>query len=346
LSTLRILREPFIKALLDGDEESVWEFCARRFGKGVADRLVHPMVLGIFAGDSAQLAVKAAFPLLPELEREYGSVIKGLLAGARAGKNSSGGPKPKRGLRTFMGGIQSLPRALVEVGGFSVRTDTCVKRVVRRDAGWDVVLEDAGVIEADAVILASEAFSAASAVEKSLPELASTLREIPYPPVAVVGLGYTGEDAARIPAGFGVLIPRSDRYRVLGVTWDSKVFPGRTPDGGVLVRAMLGGTYDSHLGDLDEKDIEGVAQREAGELMGLSGMAPFVHTKLWRSAIPQYDLGHVARVKRVEAQLAEVPGLWIAGNSLYGTSFGKAAARGIAVADEVVEWLGESEGSS
>jgi oxygen-dependent protoporphyrinogen oxidase len=341
--TLRILGEPLVSTPSPGDEESIWHFCARRFGKGVADRLVHPMVLGVFAGDSSQIAMKAAFPMLPELEAAHGSVIRGFIAKARAGKKSDG-PKPKRGLRTFSGGIQSLPLALVKAGDFSVRTSSLVERVALRDGRWSIALKSGDIIEADAVVMASEAFATADAIEPNLPELARSLREIPYPPVAVVGLGYTGEDAARIREGFGVLIPRSDKYRILGVTWDSKVFPGRTPGDGVLVRAMLGGTYDTAIGQLGEEEIAEIAGREVAELMGLSGRPSLSYTKLWHRAIPQYDLGHIARVSTIERLLSEAPGLWIAGNSLYGSSFGKAASRGIDVGGEVVGWLQSEAG--
>ena len=220
-----------------------------------------------------------------------------------------------------------------------MQTSKCVERVVKENDGWLVVMQGGETIAADAVVMASEGFATADAVETKMPDLALALREIPYPPVAVVGLGYTGEDAARIRDGFGVLIPRSDRYRILGVTWDSKVFPGRAPQNGVLVRAMLGGTYDPAIGGLDEDEIALIAQREVGELMGLSGRPSFVHSKLWQRAIPQYDLGHIARIARIERLLSEAPGFWIAGNSLYGSSFGKAAARGVEVGGEVVGWM-------
>ncbi len=338
-STLRILGEPLVSATSEGGEESIWEFCARRFGKGVADRLVHPMVLGVFAGDASQISMKAAFPMLPELEAEHGSVIKGLIAKAQAAKKSGDGAKPKRGLRTFSGGIQSLADAMIKSGKFAVRTSSCVEKIEPRVNGWWVVLKGGQAMKADSVVMASEAFATADALATDMPDLATTLREIPYPPVAVIGLGYTGDDAKRIKEGFGVLIPRTDRFRILGVTWDSKVFPGRTPKEGVLVRAMMGGTYDPMLGEMDEGEIAQIAQKEVGELMGLGGSPSFVHTKLWSNAIPQYDLGHIARVAKVEKLIAEAPGLWIAGNSLYGSSFGKAAARGVRVGNEVIDWM-------
>ncbi len=145
----RLLAEPFVPVRLDGVDESAWEFAARRLGPEVADRLVLPMTLGFFAGDAKRLSVAAAFPTTVALEREHGSVIRGMIA--RRGRTSSGA------LRSFRGGMQQLPRALVARGGFTVRCGAAVQAIVRSPAGWSVVVAgDAEPVPADAVILAGE----------------------------------------------------------------------------------------------------------------------------------------------------------------------------------------------
>ena len=188
-------------------------------------------------------------------------------------------------------------------------------------------------IPADAVVLAGEGWAVSGLLGEVAPRDSAVLLDgIPFPPVLVVALGYAGESALRVPRGFGALIPRGEGYRSLGVLWDTHLFPGRSANGHVLVRAMLGGATDTEAGDLSNEEAVAVASQDVGRLLGLQEAPIFSQVVRWPRAIPQYELGHLARVRAVEEELqrqeGELPGLYLAGNYLHGVAFGKAASTG------------------
>ena len=338
---LRALAEPFVARKRDDGDESVWDFAARRLGPEVADRLIHPMVLGIFAGDAKRLSLSSAFPIMEELERDHGSLVRAQIARGRARRRGEL-PPLRNTLSSFRAGLQTLPRVLSERGGFETRTSSVVKTLVRREGGgFRVVLEDGDTVPADVVVVASEGFRAARILASIAPDAARMLEEISYPPVYVVALGYGGEARRHVPEGFGVLVPRGAGFRSLGVTWDGYLFPDRNPRGSLLVRVLLGGAFDPEVAALGEEQVLSLVREEMRRLLGLSTGPMFVRTKLWRNAIPQYELGHGARVARAERDVARIPGLFLAGNALHGTAFGKAAARGVACGHEAIAWLAE-----
>ncbi|GMR23511.1 MAG: protoporphyrinogen oxidase [Acidobacteriota bacterium] len=346
---LRAAREPWVPKKTDGveveDDESAWDFAARRLGRDFADRLIHPMCLGIFAGDSKRLSLPASFPLMAELERDHGSLVRAQVSRARARRRGELPPR-RSTLCSFRRGMQSLPRALSARGEFATRTSTTVATVRRENGrGWRVVVEGGETIPADAVVLACEGWRAASMLEDVAPTVSSSLREIRYPAVYVVALGYGPEARASIPEGFGVLIPRDAGYRSLGVTCDGYLFP-RNSDNRLLVRVLLGGTFDPDIAALDPEEVVALAQGEVTKLYGLSVEPLYRRARLWSKAIPQYELGHGAKVVKIEAELARTPGLYLAGNALYGPAFGKAAARGAACGREAISFLATSRFST
>jgi protoporphyrinogen/coproporphyrinogen III oxidase len=337
---LRAAREPWIPGKKDSADESVWDFAARRLGPEFADRLIHPMVLGIFAGDAKRLSLSAAFPIMAELERDHGSLVRAQIARARARKRGELPPR-RSTLCSFPNGIQSLPRALASRGGFEVRTGTTVEAVTRREqGGFRVSIAGAGEsLSADAVILASEGYRSAALLEELVPKVSRALLEIPYPPVYVVALGYGPEARERIPEGFGVLLPRDAGYRALGVTWDGYLFPRRSGEGRLLVRVLFGGSFDPDVEALEPAEIVETAKKEMSKLFGLEREPLFTRAKLWNRAIPQYELGHGERARRIEEELRGIPGLYLAGNALHGTAFGKAAARGALCGERAVDYV-------
>ena len=328
----RLLGEPFVPARLDGLDESVWEFAARRLGPEVADRLVLPMTLGFFAGDAKRLSVAAAFPKMVALEREHGSVIRGMVA--RRGRTSSGT------LRSFRGGMQQLPRALAARGGFTVRCGAAVQAIVRAPAGWNVtVAHDAEAVPADAVILAGEPWASAALLRAELPVVADALTGIACPAVTVVGLGYGPAGRRLVPRGFGVLIARDEGYRMLGNLWETETYPGRGPRDHLLIRALYGGAVDPEAGAMDESTIGALARDEVARLYGVSEAPTFVEVVRVPRAIPQYEIGHRDRVLQIEQALTALPGVHLTGFGLRGTAFADAASDGVRIGTRAVEEL-------
>lgn len=333
----RVLAEPFITVRRDGADESVWDFAARRLGIEVADRMILPMALGIFAGDARRLSLAAAFPRMAVLEREHGSLIRGMIA--MRGRTSPGA------LTSFRGGMQQLPRALAERGGFAVRCGAEVWALRRTSDGWSVaVAGDAEPIPADAVILAGEPWAMAPLLQPHDTALAAELTAIVCPPVAVVALGFGPAAAAKVPAGFGVLIARGEGFRMLGNLWETHLYEGRSPAGHLLVRAMFGGAVDPEAGALSETDLATLARAEIARLYGMTDAPVFEQVVRVPRAIPQYEIGHAVRVARIAAAIQALPGLSITGNGLRGVAFADAASDGMRVGDAAVQQLGARAG--
>jgi oxygen-dependent protoporphyrinogen oxidase len=329
---LRFLGEPFLPRRVDGVEETVWAFAARRLGAEVADRLIMPMTLGIFAGDAKRLSLPAAFPKMHTLEREHGSLIRGLIA--KRGKTAAGT------LTSFPEGIETLPRTLAERGGFAVRCDAEVTTMIRDGTQWQVRLAgDATPLVADVVVLAGEPWAMAPLLRPLSAAAADDLDGIYCPPVTVVGLGYADADCPAVPRGFGVLITRGEGFRMLGNLWDSYIFPHRSPDGHVLIRLMLGGAVDPDAGQLSEDDAIALARSEVARMYGITATPRFECAVRWPRAIAQYELGHLARVSRIDAATRALGGVVIGGSGLNGVSFADAAVSGVRCGEEAVERL-------
>jgi oxygen-dependent protoporphyrinogen oxidase len=329
---LQFLREPFVPRRAAHVEETVWQFAARRLGTEIADRLIMPMTLGIFAGDARRLSLPAAFPRMDALERDHGSLIRGMIA--KRGKTSPGA------LTSFRDGLQLLPRTLAARGGFVVRRGAAVTTIERSGTAWSITVEgEATPTVADAVVLAGEPWAMAPLIASLSASAAEELRSINCPPVTVVGLGYRAEDCPAVPRGFGVLITRGEGYRMLGNLWDTHIFPNRSPEGHVLIRLMLGGAVDPDAGLLSEGEAIALARTEVERMYGITVPPRFERAVRWPRAIAQYELGHLARVTRVEATIQALGGMVIGGAGLHGVSFADAAVSGVRCGERAVGML-------
>lgn len=338
----RLFAEPLVPAKRDGPDESAWQFAARRIGSEAADRLIVPMVLGVFAGDAREISLASAFPKMAALERNYGSLVRGMIAKQFAKRNAPPGAPKNSGrgtLMSFRDGMQTLPSALAAKGAFTVRCRARVQGIVRNGDAWRVGVRGGESIDADAVVLSGEPWQTAPLVAALDGDAATALRGIAGPPVSVVNLGFAEQDAAGVPIGFGVLIGRGEGVRALGHLWESRFYPGRSPAGHVLIRAMFGGAMDRPIGDLDESELVALARAETQRLYGVTAAPVFVHVTRLAAAIPQYTMGHAERVARVERAAEAMPGLFVTGSGLHGVSFADAAAHGVACGERVATSL-------
>ncbi|MEZ5976055.1 MAG: protoporphyrinogen oxidase [Planctomycetota bacterium] len=347
LGLLRLLRERAVPKIAPGTEESVWHFAARRLGPEAADRLIHPMVLGVFAGDAKQLSLPSAFPRMAEMEQQYGSLFKALAAKRREAKSkgtTAGGPAgPSGKLLSFEGGIQALPKALATAASrtehtghapIEIRRSTPVTSITPRPGrGYIVAHPGTGPdLQADALILATEAHVQARLLQDLAPEASAALAQIPQPPVSVVSLGFAPPAANLFPKAFGALIPRKEGIRALGFLLDSHMFEGRAPAGHTLVRLLYGGTFDPEITALSSQELIAQAQRDLQTLFPAAAGPAFTQVTAWSQAIPQYSLGHPDRIARVSNAIAAPNAahgaLHLAGNSQHGVAFSKAALTG------------------
>lgn len=327
LGLARLAMEPLVRNRQDGDaevgadeDESLYDFAARRMGRQAARRLISPVVLGIFAGDARKLSAAAAFPRLVAMERAHGSLFKAMRAGRRRGA-------PPPGHRTFLQGIQSLPRAVAALPGIDVRCNQRVTAVERRGARFTVI-SSAGDVAADAVVVAADLPAAADLVKSVSAQAASELREIESPPMAVVHTAFDAADAAHIEPAYGFLVARGEGIRMLGCQYETATFRGRGPDGTFLARSLFGGSVDPEAHDLADAQLVDLTLRELRRTAGIDADPTSTSVARWPHAIPQYAPGHPERVARIEAALDLIAGFHLAGNALYGVGLSRAIAVG------------------
>lgn len=330
LGIARLIAEPFVPRG-GHDEETLWEFARRRLGREAADRLIAPMALGVVAGDARHLSASATFPAIWGLEREYGSLVRGMIAKRNARKRARevGDPGPSGRVTSFDGGMQTLPRALAKTPGVHTRTNVDV-HAIRRDASGALALETSqGTLVADAVVVATESDAAAELLRDVAPEAAARLAELDVPPLTVVALGFDAAALPDLPLGFGTLIPRPEGIRHLGSLWDSNIFPDRAPKGRILLRVMFGGAVDPKAASLEDDALFELACDELRRYLTVTAPPIFREVARWPRAIAQYDEGHPARRREVEARLERVGDVFLAGTSLVGVGVPRAVEAGL-----------------
>ena len=331
---LRLLREPFIGRSPADAEESVAAFVRRRLGSEFLDRAINPFVAGVYAGDPERLSVRAAFPKLYQLEQAHGSLIFGQLFGARARARDPEKSKQSAAMFAFRDGMQTLTDALARRLR-RVEAGTEALGVQPGEGGYLVRAQGPGGLRefrARAVVLALPAYAAATLSAAFAPRAAAALGAIPYPPVAVVASGYRKGAIARGLDGFGFLVPQREGRRILGTIFSSTLFAGRAPDGFDLLTTFIGGMRQPALAQGSETEIAEAVQAEHAGILGAPPRAEFVQVRRWPRAIPQYTLGHLARMAQIEDAERDLPGLFFCANYRGGVSIGDCirAADGIA----------------
>jgi oxygen-dependent protoporphyrinogen oxidase len=320
-----LLAERFRPRRRSSSDESIDAFVRRRIGREAAETLADAFVTGIHAGDPKLLSVQAALPRLVELEREYGSVLRGMAQAARQRRRkaaASGEPPPSSGrMWSFREGLTLLIETLCARLRFTPLTGIHV-RTVRRIANgaWRVQSDGRDGWDAEAVVLACPAFQQAAILADEDADLAKAIDAIPYNRIAVVALGYRAADVPQRLDGFGYLSPQRQRRDVLGVQWCSSIFPQRAPAGLVLLRAMCGGWNRPEMIDWDDERLLGAVRGELRCAMGIQAAPVFHHIVRWPRAIPQYHLGHLERIAWIENRLERHSGLFLTGNAYRGVA--------------------------
>lgn len=337
---LRLAREGSVAPGDPDVEESVAQFARRRLGDEAYERLVQPLMGGIYAGDAERLSLLATAPRFVEDERRHGS-----LTGAARHRRASG-PR-ERGARYGLfvapqGGMERLVDAAARAAGDAeLRLNTPVGSLRQDGPGvWRLAGlqgEDLGAF--DAVLVTTQAYHAADLLTPVDKPLAEELRGIEYSGVSVVCLGLRRRDVRRRAFGFGFVVPASEGRRILAASFSSRKFPGRAPDGTLLVRVFIGGALAPDLADLHDAGLTRIAVEELAALVGLRGAPLWSSVARWPRRMPQYHVGHLARVGRIEALAARRPGLELAGAAYRGVGVPQCIRDGELAAGRVADYL-------
>lgn len=303
---LRMAAEILVPRAPGDADESIASFVRRRFGSEAVDYLAEPLLAGIHAGDVDRLSVRALFPRLVEAEQRAGSVLRAFRA--LHVKTSAQGA-----FVSLPGGLQELVDALV--AALAPGTLLTSARVTDLQRGAAYRLETtAGPMTARSVILAVPAYVAGALLRGIDTSLASLCEATPYASTATVAFGYRREQIAHPLQGTGFVVPRAEHRDLLAGTWVTSKWPGRAPDGHALLRGFLGGGRDPHRLERSDDDLIDTARKELSDLLSITGEPVFARLTRWTRQSPQYEVGHLQRLARIDAAVARVPGLFTTGS--------------------------------
>ncbi|MEZ6058482.1 MAG: protoporphyrinogen oxidase [Planctomycetaceae bacterium] len=358
---LRLMLEPFIpcgSATTLAQDESLADFVRRRLGREAMERIVQPLVGGIYTADPEKLSLDATLPRFRAMEREFGSLYRGMRAQQKRKKTVGGESTPAgqgrgdvavSGARyglfvSFQNGMSELTDRLVErvSAGAAVWQGRGVARVEREGTRYRLwltssngvidptVQKDAKVGESsreaiteaselfDAVVVAVPSHRAATMFEVAFPELAGELQKIEYASSAVVVTAHRDDQIEHPLDCYGLVVPQIERRRILAVSVLTKKFPQRGPAGRTVLRTFIGGALQPELMDLSDDELRRVVREELASIFGVHGEPELCRVVRYSQGMPQYHVGHQVLVRRIESLVAKERGIWVCGKAYRG----------------------------
>jgi oxygen-dependent protoporphyrinogen oxidase len=327
----------------DEGDESLASFVRRRLGREALERVAQPLVGGIYTADPETLSLRTTMPRFLDLETKHRSLILGMRkslppvapgGGADSGARYSLFVSFKNGMSAL---IEKLEARLREDG--AVHTGVSVKRIAREGTQWKLEFENAVPQIANAVILTCPANASAAMLRGVDATLSDELSAIEYASAGTMTMAFRREQVGSDLDGFGFVVPAAERRSLIAVTYSSVKFPGRAPDGWVSMRVFFGGATAPEVLAWDDATLTDRVLGDLRELIGLVGEPGFVHIRRWPRSMPQYPVGHLHRVHRIREQLADHPGLELAGNAFGGVGIPDCIQSGESAADRLLAAL-------
>lgn len=311
---LRLLMEPIISKSKN-ENESIYNFGQRRFGKKSAQLLLDPMVTGIYGGDAKKIILKYAFPKLHELENKYGSLFRGLI---KESKNKN--KKSKRAIYSFQTGMSAIIEKINKKYSNQIKLNQHVKSIESSDQGYLIKTQESSY-QADEIFLSTPAYQTSKMLNNLNGELASCLDNIKYSPIIVIGFSFWKESFKNLPEGYGYLIPSSENNKVLGILFEHNIFKKRCSAEQIMCRVMVGGTNHPDVLRMSDNELYQLAAFEIKSKYHFNSGPEHKFIKRWPKAIPQYDLEYAMMNNKIESISEELSNIHIVSNYWKGISF-------------------------
>ncbi|WP_018547191.1 protoporphyrinogen oxidase [Streptomyces sp. LaPpAH-108] len=318
-----------------GDDVAVGEYVAARLGREVVDRMIEPLLGGVYAGDAYRLSMRSAVPQLYQAARTHDSLTAAVRAlQARA----AGAPQTGPVFVGIEGGVGTLPLAVadaVRARGGEILTGTPARELRRDGTGWRVSAGDR-VLRADAVVVAVPAAPAADLLRAEAPGAAAELAAVEYASMALISLAYRRADAA-LPEGSGFLVPPVDGHTVKAATFASQKWGwiGEQDPELTVVRASVGRHRETAILGRDDAELTAIARHDLRAATGVDATPVDSHVTRWTDGLPQYPVGHHARVARIREHVAKLPGLAVCGAQYDGVGIPACIASAHAAVDQL-----------
>ena len=307
-------------------DESLADFVIRRFGREALERVAQPMIGGIYTADPRRLSLRATMPRFMDLEEKYGSVIKGMMheKAIHTGNGTESGVRYSMFV-TLDKGMQLLVDSLIKkIPANSIRCNTSVLRIesITQESNckpsWNIISKAGETFPADAVLITTPSYAIADLMAKIDPLLSAELKRIEYASSVVINLIYNKTDIPVPINGFGFVVPASEPHSIIACSFSSVKFPQRAPKGKVLLRVFMGGALKPGINNLTDNELLQLARKDLAALLKISDKPLFSLITRWTHSMPQYHIGHLNLLKQIDAKLANLPGLALAGNAYHG----------------------------
>lgn len=322
-----------------GTDQSLGAFMRYRFGDELVDKIIDPLLSGIYSGDLDQMSLMATFPNFYELEQKYGSLIKGLKETLPKPKNKKGAKKRAGMFVSFRDGLETIIHKLSdELEENTVLLNTAVDHIEKKDDVYHLLLGDGEVLKANAIVLATQ--------HDAVPRMFSQykffniLNTIPITSSANVVLGFDQKDIKKDIDGTGFLVSKTSKVNITACTWTHKKWPTTTPEGKALIRCYVGRPDTPEIVDLPDEELIDIVRKDLKKTMKLKAKPEFHVVTRWKNARPQYNVGHVEKMDTIRKYTNEhLPGVFLAGSSYEGAGIPDCVAQGEKAAENVISFL-------
>ncbi|MEZ4705476.1 MAG: protoporphyrinogen oxidase [Bdellovibrionota bacterium] len=328
---LRTLMEPFVPPKKTDEDESMEEFILRRFGKENYQRISQAMLGGIFTGDPSELSIQSCIPRLYNMEKQYGSVIRGL---KKEGKDSqSQGPRYQL-FRTFKRGMQELTITLErKIPNSAIHVYSSIKSIRKDQSRWVIEDESGNVHRCKHLCLCVPSHVSANMLSHLDPELSKSLASIPYSSSAIVNIGFAMKK--NLPSAMGFVVPRTEKMNILACGFLSQKFPNRAPKGKHIIRVFLGGSFQKHFLELSNDQILDLAIKDIEKLFRTRIKVEVSSVAKWTKSLPQYVIGHQENIRSISGLLQKHENLFLGSNAYDGVGIPDTILRSKAIAEKI-----------